>query len=139
MDRAVAVPGTRIGFGLDPILGLIPGLGDAAASTIAVWIVLEAARLGVPQTTLLRMLSNVALDTFGGSVPIAGDLWDVAWRSNMKNVALVRAHVDSPVAAKRASRWVVAGVVAGVVILGLAAIAVSVWLASWLVRAIRGH
>jgi len=139
MDRAVSVPGTRIGFGMDPIIGLIPGVGDAVASAVAVWIVLEAARLGVPQATLLRMLSNVAVDTFGGTVPIAGDLWDVAWRANMKNVALVRAHVESPVAARRASKLVVAGVVTGVVLLGAAAIAVSVWLGSWLVRALRGR
>ena len=128
LDRAVTIPGTRIGVGLDPILGLIPGVGDVATGALSIWIILEAARLGVPRATLVRMLGNVAVDTVGGSLPLVGDLFDFAWRSNSRNVDLLHEHVGSPVASTRASKLAVAGVILGVVVVVALGIAASVWL-----------
>ena len=134
LDRAVGIPGTNIRFGLDSILGLIPGMGDVATGALSIYIILEAARMGAPRATLVRMLGNVAIDTFGGSVPVLGDLFDVAWKSNSRNVELLQRHVGAPVASRTASKGTVALVVAGVVVI----VALGVALAWWLVKALAG-
>jgi uncharacterized protein DUF4112 len=128
-DAALRIPGTPFAIGLDPILGLAPGLGDALGTGVALWIVLEAARVGTPAATLLRMLANVAIDALIGAIPVAGDLFDFAWKANLRNVELLERHVAEPTAARRAStRWIVAvGVtlallLAGVVALGAVAL-----------------
>jgi hypothetical protein len=92
MDTAVAIPFTNIRFGADSILGLAPGLGDAAGAAISLMLVNEARRLGVPKEKLVRMLFNVGVDAFGGSVPILGDLFDVYFKSNKRNVDIVLDH-----------------------------------------------
>ncbi|SEV79607.1 DUF4112 domain-containing protein [Natrinema salifodinae] len=88
LDEGMRVPGTNFRFGLDPIVGILPGVGDSAASIVSLYIVAESARMGVSQSTLLRMLANVAVDTIGGSVPIIGVLFDAFWKSNKWNVML---------------------------------------------------
>lgn len=93
LDSALRIPGTRFRIGLDGILGFIPGLGDAAGAALSAYLIFEAARLGLPVTTLLRMAGNVAIETVIGAVPIVGDLFDIAWKANLKNVALARGHV----------------------------------------------
>lgn len=126
LDSAARVPGTGVRFGLDAVLGLVPGLGDLAGTAIAGYIVLAAARLGAPPSLLVRMLLNLGIDTAVGAVPVAGDLFDVAWRANTRNVALLEEHVAAPGTARRASRLVVWLVILGVVLLGAAAIALAV-------------
>lgn len=123
-DSGFHIPGTRLAFGLDPLVGLVPGIGDAAGALVSGYIVLEAARLGTPAVTLLRMLLNIAIDALVGSIPVAGDLFDFAWKANLKNVALIEHHVADPHGARRASRaWIVAVVAALVLVaaLGIAA------------------
>lgn len=134
LDRAVGIPGTGIRFGLDSILGLIPGVGDVATGAISIYIILEAARMGVPRPTLLRMLGNVAVDTVGGSVPLVGDIFDVAWKSNSRNVELLQSHLGRPAASRKASRATLVLVVLGVIAL----VAAGVLLTVWLVRALGG-
>jgi Domain of unknown function (DUF4112) len=127
-DSAIRIPGTRVRVGLDPLVGLVPGLGDAAGALVAAYIVLEAARFDVPGATLLRMLANVAIDALVGTVPVLGDIFDVAWRANLKNVALIEHHLADPRGARRASRvWIVV-VIAVLVLLALLGVA-----AGWLV------
>ena len=111
LDSAVRVPGTGIRFGADSVIGLIPGLGDVAGAVVSGYIVLVAARLGAPASVVARMLLNIGVDTVVGSVPVLGDLFDVAWKSNQMNVALLERHLGEPVATRRASRWLVTGVV----------------------------
>lgn len=89
MDEAVRVPGTDIKVGLDPILGVIPGAGDAVSAGISLYIVIEAANLGVPYGTVVKMLGNVAVDTAGGSVPVLGSIFDMFWKANTWNIELV--------------------------------------------------
>lgn len=88
LDEGIRVPGTSFRIGLDPIVGILPGAGDTATAFVSLYIVAESARMGVSQSTLLRMLANIAVDTVGGSVPLLGVLFDAVWKSNKWNVKL---------------------------------------------------
>lgn len=96
LDRAVRIPGTNITFGLDAVLGLVPGGGDIAGAIFSAWLLMLGAKMGVPRHILARMVANIAIDTVGGSVPLIGDLFDVAWKSNTRNLALLEQFADSP-------------------------------------------
>jgi len=89
LDESVPIPGTGRTVGLDPLLGAVPVVGDAVSGAISLYVVLEAARLGVSYGTLLRMIGNVAVDVGGGAVPVVGDLFDAAWKANRRNLRLV--------------------------------------------------
>jgi hypothetical protein len=93
LDSEFRVPGTRFRFGLDGLMGLVPGVGDAAGLAISSYIVLEAWRLGAPPPILMRMIANLVLDSAVGAVPIAGDLFDMAWKANKRNMNLLMRHV----------------------------------------------
>jgi hypothetical protein len=93
LDDRFRIPGTRRRIGLDGLVGLIPGIGDTATALIASYIVLEAARLGVPKGTIARMLANVGIDYLLGLVPLAGDLADFAWKANRRNASMLRDHL----------------------------------------------
>jgi hypothetical protein len=126
LDSAVGVPGTGIRFGLDALLGVVPGIGDLAGMVLSGYLVLLGARLGVSRAVLLRMLANVAIDTVGGTVPVIGDLFDVAWKSNMRNVTLLERAIGAPAASRRASGLTVVGILLGLVLLAAAGIAVAI-------------
>jgi hypothetical protein len=89
----------------------MPGLGDAIGAVASSWILIEAARFGVSSAVLLRMLYNVAIDTLLGAVPGAGDLFDFVWKSDSKNLALLRRHLEQPGQTRRASRRLLVGVI----------------------------
>ena len=100
LDDSIRVPGTSYRIGLDPLLGVVPGAGDALAAGLSLYIVFESARLGVSYTTLVRMLANVSVDVAGGSVPLLGDVFDAAWKANVRNVKLAVSDLaDGPAAA----------------------------------------
>ncbi|MBD9650145.1 DUF4112 domain-containing protein [Ensifer sp. ENS09] len=92
MDTALRIPGTRVSFGADSVIGLVPGVGDFAVAAISLYIVNEARRLGVPNDKLLKMLVNIGFDAAAGSVPLVGDLFDVYFKSNRRNLELVLDH-----------------------------------------------
>ena len=94
LDIAFVVPGTNIRFGVDAILGLIPVVGDWAGVALSSLVILEAARIGAPSGLLARMVGNVVIEGVVGSVPIAGDVFDVFWRANRRNLALLRRHLS---------------------------------------------
>jgi hypothetical protein len=94
MDSAIEIPGTKVRFGLDAIMGLVPVLGDLLSQLISSYIIWEARQLGVSHFTMARMIWNSTVDTFVGMVPVAGDAFDVMFRSNMKNLALLKAHLE---------------------------------------------
>ena len=96
LDDIFQIPGTRIRFGLDPLLGLIPGLGDAISGATSMLIIVAAWRRGLPRVTLARMFANVAIDSLLGAMPIVGDLFDVWWKSNRMNVNILRSARVSP-------------------------------------------
>src|SRR5690242_15601848 len=90
MDSFFVIPGTQIRFGLDAIIGLIPGLGDTLTSFVSIYILKVASRCGVPRVTLVRMAMNIAIDYVSGIVPFVGDAFDVYWKANLKNVELLK-------------------------------------------------
>ena len=130
MDNAIGIPGTGIRFGLDPILGVLPGGGDVAAGLLSVYIVFEGARMGVPAPTLGRMGFNILFDVVTGLVPFVGDLVDVTWKANSKNVALLEKHMTNPTPARAADKLFAALIIVALVGLVLAMAAFSVWLVS---------
>ena len=91
-DTAFIVPGTSIRFGVESLMRLIPGVGDVAASALSFYLLYEASRLGVPKLLQARMAANVLLEGAIGVVPVAGDAFDVMFRANRRNIALLRAH-----------------------------------------------
>jgi hypothetical protein len=91
-DTAFILPGTNVRFGVESLLRLVPGIGDAIASALSCYLLYEAHRLGVPRLLFVRMASNVALEALIGAVPVAGDAFDILFRANRRNVALLRAH-----------------------------------------------
>jgi hypothetical protein len=91
-DTAFLLPGIKVRFGVESLLRLIPVVGDAAASALSLYLLYEASRLGVPRLLLARMVANVVLEGAVGAVPYAGDAFDVFFRANRRNVALLREH-----------------------------------------------
>jgi Domain of unknown function (DUF4112) len=92
LDTAFILPGTNVRFGVESILRLVPGIGDAIASALSCYLLYEARRLGVPRLLFARMVANVVLEGTIGAVPLAGDAFDVFFRANRRNVALLRRH-----------------------------------------------
>lgn len=95
MDGAFVIPGTKISIGLDGVIGIVPGVGDAIAGIISSYLIWEARKLGAPKWLMARMIANVTIDTVFGAVPVAGDIFDVLFRSNMRNMALLRHHIET--------------------------------------------
>jgi len=126
LDAAFRIPGTQVRIGLDPILGLLPGLGDAiggVASLYAIWV---AWQLGAPTSVLARMVLNVAVDSALGAVPVVGDVFDAGFRSNLRNVRLIEGWLERPRQARRASLVaVIAALLAAALVVG--ACAAVVW------------
>lgn len=94
LDTALAVPGTGIRFGADSIIGIVPGIGDAVTTAMSAYIVYEAHRLGVPKLAIGRMIANMAADGAIGAVPVLGDMFDVAFKANRRNMRIIREHLD---------------------------------------------
>lgn len=94
LERSLSIPGTRIPIGLDALAGLIPVVGDLITAAMGAWIVWEGKNLGMPRWQLWRMAANVGFDTAVGAVPVVGDLFDLAFRSNSKNLRIIKRHLD---------------------------------------------
>ncbi|MDZ5810914.1 DUF4112 domain-containing protein [Halorubrum sp. AD140] len=95
LDEGIRVPGTGYRIGVDPLLGVLPGAGDVLTGGISLYIVLEAARLGVSYATLLKLIANISVDVVGGAVPVAGDIFDAAWKANKRNFELVLTDLET--------------------------------------------
>ena len=92
LDSAFKVPGTKLRFGLDPIVGLIPGAGDHVTGFFSVVILLHAVRLRIPRVVIARMVANTGLDLLAGAVPLLGDLFDAGYKANLRNLVLLERH-----------------------------------------------
>jgi Domain of unknown function (DUF4112) len=108
LDNSIPLPG-GYRIGLDPIIGLIPGIGDAIGAVLSAFIINEARSLGAPRTVLVRMIANVMIETVVGAIPFAGDLFDAAFKANARNLALLARYQLDPVGSRRSSRFFVAG------------------------------
>lgn len=138
LDNAIPIPGTRFRVGLDPILGLLPGAGDFLGAVLSAYIVVEAARFGLPRETLVQMVTNLVLDSVGGSLPVLGDVFDATWKANSRNLALLEAHVATPSPNKAADRRFVILIILSLVALLIGIAVVATLLITWLVKTISG-
>jgi len=129
-DNAFRIPGTRFRFGLDPILGLVPGIGDMASPILALLMIWQATRQRVPKAVLARMAINALVDAGVGAIPIVGDAFDFVWKANDWNLALLERHSRAATRAT-AGDWLFLGV-CGLVLFGLALLPVLVVL--WIGR-----
>jgi Domain of unknown function (DUF4112) len=93
-DTAFVLPGTNIRFGIESLMRLVPGIGDAAASALSCYLLYEAHRLDIPRPVFARMVANVAIEGVVGAVPLLGDLFDVGFRANRRNVKILREHFE---------------------------------------------
>ncbi|MGV0027827.1 DUF4112 domain-containing protein [Phormidesmis priestleyi] len=132
LDNAIGIPGTRYRIGIDPLIGLLPGGGDLVMAGFSVYIVWEAARMGLPRSTVTQMVSNLVLDTVAGTVPMLGDLMDVTWKANSKNVALLEAHLETSPRHKKADRGFVLLLLFGFILLVIGVSALAIMVISWL-------
>ena len=141
MDGLFRIPGTGWRIGLDALVGLVPGVGDFATTAVSLYILAAGVRYRVPKVTLLRMASNIAVDYLLGSVPLVGDLFDAAWKSNQMNVELLKRRASvSPEEARhgRLSDWLFLGaIVLGLLVLLIGSVAVSLWLLTQIVGLFR--
>ena len=104
LDDAIPIPGTGYSFGLDPIIGLLPAGGDVMGTILSAYIVLEAVRFKLSAPTLTRMIFNIVLEMIVGTVPFIGDLFDLGWKANSKNVRLIEAHLQQPQESQKADK-----------------------------------
>ena len=136
LDDAFRVPGTRIRFGMDPLIGLIPGLGDIVGGLLSTYIVVEAVRARAPRALLIRMLVNLGIDMVLAAVPFVGDLFDAGWKANSRNLSLLRGHIAQPEEAHAASRSFVALLIVGVGLVVVGTAVVSFLTLRWLLEAV---
>lgn len=94
LDSAIGIPGTKIRFGLDPILGLIPGGGDLIAAMISAYLIYLATSFGLERGEIFKMIKNLALETALGSIPVAGDIFDAYFKANLRNLEILEAHIS---------------------------------------------
>jgi hypothetical protein len=134
LDNGIKIPGTRIRIGLDPVLGLVPGLGDAIGAVLSSSVFVEGIRRGASRATLLRMAFNIALDFAVGTIPVAGDLFDFAWKANLRNVALLDRDALDHGAARRSDRFFVITLSSALLVVCLALLAITIAIPVWLLR-----
>jgi Domain of unknown function (DUF4112) len=128
LDQRFTIPGTSIRIGLDPILGLIPGIGDMIANLAGSAIILIAAQYRLPKIVLLRMGLNVALNAIIGAIPVFGDIFSIWFRSNVKNAQLLERYVGTEDPVSNFSNWIfVIAVIGGIILLLIAILVVTVW------------
>lgn len=136
MDAKFAIPGTKQTFGIDPIIGLVPGAGSVLSLLLSTGIVVQAARYGARRWTLALMLTNLTLDATIGSIPFIGTLFDVFYKANKRNVALIDRHVVDPYQTNSQIRshvvWSLIAVAVIALILLVVVTALSIWLISWI-------
>jgi hypothetical protein len=128
LDNSLPIPGTRFRLGIDQIVGLVPGIGDLVGGVLSLYIIVGSARMGVPRSLLARMGWNVAVDTLVGEIPVLGDLFDIGFKANIRNLALLDQYLQRPAEVRRSSRGFLALIVIGLVLLTAGSIAFAVLL-----------
>jgi hypothetical protein len=129
LDDWIRIPGTNVRFGLDAVVGLIPGVGDVVTGTGSIALLLLALKRGVPTAGLLRMVLNIGVDVLGGALPVVGDAFDVAWRSNRKNLDIIKRYAEDPDAEPTAGDKLFVGIGIALAILSiLVPLLVGAWL-----------
>lgn len=136
LDDSIPIPGTGRRIGLDALIGLVPGIGDGVGALLSTYFIVQAARLGAPRATLFRMAANVGVEALIGAVPLIGDLFDAGYKANIRNLRLLHAHLQQPVAARQSSRRWVWVLVTGLLLLLVGCAVLAVWIAATVLRAL---
>lgn len=139
MDDLLRVPGTRLRFGIDPLIGLIPGVGDTGSAMVSALALIQAARHGLPKIVLARMSVNILLNELIGIVPVIGDAFSFWFKSNARNHQLIKEHMGAPRKSKRSDWIFVICVLVALVVIVCAGIFVSLFFLQQLIRLVSGH
>jgi hypothetical protein len=131
LDNQFPIPGTSYRVGIDPLLGLVPGIGDALGTILSTWVLITAARLGAPAAVLARMGVNIAVDSLAGLIPLVGDLFDAGYKANARNVRLLESWVQRPAPTRGASRALVAAIIVVVAVSATAVLFAGWKLFAW--------
>lgn len=132
LDDSIAIPGTSYRIGADAVVGLVPGIGDVLGAFLSSYVLVEAVRIGVSKAVFFRMVLNVLVETAVGTVPFVGDLFDMAFKANERNVSLLEQYLDAPQETARTSRTIAASVAVAFLIVLVVLFALAVWLVRWL-------
>ena len=139
LDEAFRIPGTGFRFGIDGIIGLVPGLGDVLAGLLSLVIPLAAWTRGVPYITLLRMATNIAIGVLGGALPLVGDVFDVWWKANRRNYRLLQRHLHQP----RRNNWrdwvFLLGLAFAIFVVFIIPLVLLAWAIDWIVIYMESH
>jgi hypothetical protein len=129
LDQRFTIPGTSIRIGLDPIIGLIPGVGDLLANLTGSFVLIIGAQLGIPKITLARMGINVAINTLLGAIPIFGDIASIWYRSNVRNVELLERYLDRPPKRAETADWMfVIALIVGLLLIMATMLFAGIWI-----------
>jgi hypothetical protein len=126
MDSSIPVPFIQKRIGIDGLLGLIPGVGDGIGVLASTYIVARAVHMGAPRALLVQMAVNVGIDALVGAVPFVGDLFDMAWKSNVRNIQLLERHLAEPMEQHRRSRVFAVAVIGGLALAALLIVLIGV-------------
>ena len=138
LDNIITIPGTQVGIGLDPIIGLLPIGGDALGLIFSFYIIIEAAQIGVSTATLGRMVMNVIVDCLVGTIPMLGDFFDFAWKANNYNIILLEEALKDPHKNKKANKSFILLLIIGLFILAIVLISIPVILIRILWQVLTG-
>jgi hypothetical protein len=139
MDEVVRVPGTQFRFGLDPLLGLIPGIGDTSSALVSAFALIQAVRIGVPKVLLMRMALNVFVNELIGVVPVVGDAFSFWFKSNARNYEIIKHHRLGTTAPKRSDWFFVIGILLLLFLIVCAGIAISFLVLGAIARLLLSH
>ncbi|TAE54433.1 MAG: DUF4112 domain-containing protein [Nostocales cyanobacterium] len=126
LDNAITIPGTEVGIGLDPLMGLLPVGGDVLGLMFSIYIIIESARLGVSKSTIGRMIVNIIIDGLVGAIPMLGDIFDVAWTANKYNMKMLEEYLQTPGEKKKADQGFILLLFAGLILLAIVLISLPV-------------
>jgi len=130
LDDLVEIPGTKRRIGVEPVIGLLPGAGDLLSAIVGIWLIVEATRFKLPAVVVTRMALNTLVDLVIGIVPILGDLFDFAFKSNARNAALFRRYAADPTSSTREHKLVLIGAILAIVGIGWLVVTLIAWLLS---------
>ena len=138
LDDLIPIPGTSWRVGLDPLLGLVPGVGDWIGWAASLHLLGSAVRARADGATLVRMAANLVLDALAGTIPVLGDAFDLAWKANDRNLRLLEGVIAAPTDTRQASRWTVGAVLGGTVGMLAAASFGALWVLRWVLTTVAG-
>ena len=138
LDAKFRIPGTEIRFGIDPVLALIPGLGDLASPIFATLLIVQGLHQRVPKIVLVRMLANALIDAAIGAVPLAGPVGDIFWKANVRNLSLLERHARPGLKPSRSDYAFVFGLVAVFGMIVVVPVVMAVWMAGLFVQLLLG-